>query len=136
MPGRAPDPNARRTNHRKDWRRLPSGGRPGAPPAWPLGACSAAAAKLWGELWATPQAQAWAENEWTRVVARYVRKVLEAEKSGAPMALLAEVRQMEDRLGLNPLAMRKLYWLVDDGGVAVEEGSGIVDLDSYRDRLG
>lgn len=28
--------------------------------------------------------------------------------------LLAEVRQMEDRLGLTPLAMRKNYWAIDD----------------------
>jgi hypothetical protein len=42
-----------------------------------------------------------------RIVARYVALV--GTDSDDPR-LLAEVRQLEDRLGLNPLAMRRLGW--------------------------
>jgi hypothetical protein len=87
---------------------------------------------LWGELWSTPQAVVWDELGWTRVVARYTRLVLEAEAGDAAVALLAEVRQMEDRLGLTPLAMRKNYWVVEaekpKSGVGDGELADVVEL--------
>ena len=70
--------------------------------------------KVWGELWATPQAVAWERFSWSRYVARYVRDLLEAEERRAPMALKAEVRQAEDRLGLNPLAIMRLRWEIGE----------------------
>ena len=51
---------------------------------------------------------------WTRVVARYARVTVEAEMPDASASILAEVRQLEDRLGLSPMAMRRLMWKVDD----------------------
>jgi hypothetical protein len=90
---------------------LPAGGRVGDPPAWPL---ARAEAETWKGLWATPQAAAWEKLGWTRVVARYAVLIEAVEESeGVPAsALLGEVRQMEDRLGLNPKAMRSLLWEV------------------------
>jgi hypothetical protein len=49
-----------------------------------------------------------------RPVARYVRCLVQAEVPGAPAALLAEVRQMEDRLGLSPMAILRLRWTIVD----------------------
>ena len=46
------------------------------------------------------------------VVARFVLKSLEAELPDAKITLLGEVRQLEDRLGLNPLALKKLQWRI------------------------
>jgi hypothetical protein len=48
------------------------------------------------------------------VVARYALLVESTEDVENPpsAAILAEVRQMEDRLGLNPKAMRSLLWEV------------------------
>jgi hypothetical protein len=43
-------------------------------------------------------------------VARYCLLVVEAEGPGATAALLAEVRQLEDRLGLTAPAMQRLQW--------------------------
>lgn len=140
MPGPAPSPNARRPNRtrggaQRDWRVLPAAGRSGAPPAFPYGRMSRALQELWSELWSAPQAVAWEELGWTRVVGRYARMVLAAEKSDAPVSLMGEVRQLEDRLGLNPMAMRKLLWRVDAVEPTVEGNAGpgsVTKLDEYR----
>lgn len=139
MPGPPPNPNARRRNARPETRRLPASGRRGDPPAWPLGRPTKAERELWLELWRSPQAVAWESLGWARSVARYVRTVLVAEARGAPATTLAEARQFEDRLGLNPLAMRRLMWeIVDLGGVTESDtdADSPTDLGTYRDRLG
>ena len=105
MPGPAPkDPSSRRRRNAAVGKTvLPSGGRVGDVPEWP-------------SLWATPQAAAWERLGWTRVVARYAVLIDAVEESEdvPAAALLGEVRQMEDRLGLNPKAMRSLLWEVAD----------------------
>src|SRR5690349_17416380 len=103
-----PNPNARRRNARPEWRRLPAAGRRGDPPPFELARPSRPELVLWASLWATPQAAAWEDLGWSRTVARYCRLVVASEKRGASTRLLAEVRQLEDRLGLNPLAIRRL----------------------------
>lgn len=115
MPGPPPKPAAqrRRRNAAPLETTLPAGGRKGAAPKWPLGRRVAGEKELWRELWSTPQAVMWERSGWTRVVARYCRLTVESEKPGASVALLAEVRQLEDRLGLSPMAMRRLLWRVD-----------------------
>jgi hypothetical protein len=65
-------------------------------------------------LWAKPQAVVWEHLHHERVVGRYARLVLDAEEKGASAALLSEVRQMEDRLGLSPMAMLRLRWRIAD----------------------
>lgn len=111
MPGPAAKKNVRRRNARPDWRSLPPAGFAGSVPSWPFGDEPG----LWVELWRTPQAEAWSELGWTRVVARYVVLLMEQESGKANAALLAEIRQMEDRLGLSPMAMKRLQWEVADG---------------------
>ena len=116
MPGPPPkDPSQRRRrNAGPSELILPKTGRPGAPPAFPMPDPSDLERGLWAELWSTPQAVAWEQLGWTRVVARYCRMTLLAEQPESPVALAAEVRQLEDRLGLSPMAMRRLMWKVDD----------------------
>lgn len=137
--GPPPNPNARRRNVRPEWRRLPAGGRQGEPPDWPLSRPRKAELALWAELWRSPQAVAWEAFAWMRTVARYTRLVIEAEKPGAMGVILSEVRQLEDRLGLNPLAMRRLQWVIAND-VAEEEkpsdADNVADIDRYRARLG
>lgn len=96
--------------------RLPASGRRGRPPAWPL---KGQAPAVWGQLWSSPQAVAWEQLGWSRVVARYAL-VLALSESTLKPPLLAEVRQLEDRLGLTPMAMLRLRWRVlpDDGPAA------------------
>lgn len=86
---------------------------------------------MWVEVWATPQAAVWERLGWTRAVARYVRRLIEAESAEAPMAVNAEVRQMEDRLGLTPMAMMRLRWEVAADEVAEARST----RESARSRL-
>lgn len=117
MPGPAPKPDAQRRRRNAPMAntlRLPSEGRTGPTPRWPrMGRPPA----VWAELWRTPQAVAWERLGWTRVVARYCSALAVAEKSMSP-AMLAEVRQLEDRLGLTPMAMLRLRWEVAADEVA------------------
>lgn len=98
---------------------LPKGGRRAPAPEWPLlDEITVDQKHLWDQLWKTPQAVAWEQMEYTRFVARYTLLLLEAEKPYPATTLLAEVRQMEDRLGLTPKAMRMLMWEVSQDEVA------------------
>lgn len=91
--------------------KLPAGGRKGPTPPWPIpGGTSVAVLKLWDELWHCPQAVAWERLEWTRVIARYAITAVAAER--LDRVSMAEARQLEDKLGLTPKAMRLLLWEV------------------------
>lgn len=98
---------------------LPAEGRKGRTPAWPLGDSPVAAEEraLWRDLWKTPQAVEWERLGWTRVVARYARAVISAETNMEP-TVMSEARQLEDRLGLTPKAMRLLLWTISVDEVA------------------
>jgi len=139
MPGPPPNKHARRRNS-EAWRQLPRAGRCGPPPPFPLtGRRSKALDELWADLWTSPQAVAWEEMGWSRLVGRYAKLLIAAEKSDATAALLGEVRQLEDRLGLSPMAMKRLLWEVAD--LAAEstdtgQGAEVARMDDYRDRLG
>lgn len=119
--------------------KLPKAGRQGPPPKYPDGKLSAADAKVWAELWATPAAAAWELNNYRRVVARYLRMMRasdEALAAGEPSAtLLGEVRQLEDRLGLTPMSMLRLRWEIDDSDEVAEARSERPATRSTRQRL-
>lgn len=123
MPGMGPPPKhpsqRRRTNPSVAMTRLPAEGRSEPPPPWPLGGrISVAECAVWADLWRTPQSVAWERLGWTRSVARYCKTLVAAEKKDASAALLAEVRQMEDRLGLSPMSMLRLRWEIASDEVA------------------
>ena len=124
MPGPAPSANPRRTNPRPDLVLLPSSGYAGEVPDWPLGRMSKAEAEAWPVLWRTPQATAWARMQLARTVARYVRALVKAERPSAAAFLLSEVRQLEDRLGLTPMAMLRLRWEIAPDQLA-EQRQGV-----------
>lgn len=131
MPGPAPNPNARRTNARPDWVTLPAEGYQGDVPSWPLmNDPSESERGLWLTLWRTPQASQWIRGQYERVVARYVAVVALSEIEPTA-ALLGEVRQMEDRLGLSPMALKRLQWEIPDRAV---RPAGLAEVKSI-DRL-
>lgn len=115
---------------------LPGGGRKGRVPPWPLGSqATREQRQLWGRLWRAPQAVAWERLGWTRVVARYVLVVIEAER-GLDPKVLAQAVTLEDRLGLTPKAMRLLLWEVDQPPVGQPEPPvGVASLEDRRQRL-
>lgn len=124
MSGMGPPPKApgqrRRTNPTVATTRLPAEGRQGDAPPWPLATSAAYDGDTWAELWSTPQAAAWERLGvgTVRVVARYVVLLAEADV-GEPKAA-AEVRQLEDRLGLSPMAMLRLRWEIAPDEVAAQ----------------
>lgn len=113
-------PDERRRRNKPQLTQLPAEGREGDPPVFPFGDADDAERSVWVELWATPQAVMWERLGWVRVVARYVRLVVEAEKRDAQVTLAGEVRQLEDRLGLTPMAMKRLEWSIVEDEVAVQ----------------
>jgi hypothetical protein len=93
------------------------------------------APKRWRELWALPQAIMWERMHLELVIARYAVKLVEAEKPDAPVSLVAEVRLMEDRLGLSPVALRRLGWEIETDEPAVKLARSVSRLDDYRSQL-
>ncbi len=155
MPGPAPQKHSRAAASRPGWLQLPAKGYDGEIPEWPLGDdVDIRALAVWDVMWRTPQAAAWIKLGWVRTVARYALLVVESERDlsgdmavrgkdgemiyrGPNATLLGEVRQMEDRLGLSPMAMRRLEWEVAEA--PAEEGdqpAGVVSLDDRRAALG
>lgn len=125
----------RRRNARVGPLTLPSGGRKGEAPKWPLtGKPTAVEAQAWKQLWATPQAVAWEDLDWFRTVARYCRAMIAAEQPGASAGLLAQVLALEMHLGLTPKAMKLLLWQIGEGEEMADEEAapGILDI---RQRL-
>jgi hypothetical protein len=122
MPGPPPKhpSQRRRPNAGPALTQLPAEGRKGPAPKWPLSKAKPAEAEVWADLWKLPQAVVWERLKWFRSVARYVRCLIEVEGSGPSTRMLAEVRQMEDRLGLSPAALMRLRWeiVADEVGEA------------------
>lgn len=117
-----PNPNSvRGMRGRVGPQKLPKGGRKGPTPKWPLAvAPDEDEKKAWRDLWRSPQAVIWEQQEWTRFVARYCRIMVEAERPRSKAQTRAEARNMEDKLGLTPKAMKLLMWEVVGDEVAAQ----------------
>lgn len=115
----------RRRNATPSLLELPADGYQGPVPAWPmpLGPTVGEAA-VWESLWRRPQAAAWAGQGYELAVARLAVLTVAAMGGDAPSAVLTEVRQLEDRLGLNPAAMQRLRWKI----ISPEEGRGEAEV--------
>lgn len=142
MPGPAPKPagtRQRRNAPMANTLKLPAEGRTGAAPEWPAGLEPSTRARIvWEGLWSTPQAVAWERLGWTRVVARYAQMVADSERDlddiedqkvyasllRTQAALMPELRQLEDRLGLTPMSMLRLRWEVVEDEVAARREAG------------
>lgn len=131
--GPAPDPNAlRRDRDKGEWVDLPSAGREGAPPEWPLSAATAREMELWAEEWRRPQALMWERNGQALEVAMFVRSLTDAESPRSAVSARTLVRQQMDSLGLSAPGMRSLRWRI------VEEAAPVASRTrgpSARDRL-
>lgn len=132
MPGPAPKKHARYGVGKSGWVTLPGDGRRGSTPDWPFGGRTPAG---WVDLWRLPQAVMWEQQRNELVVARYLvlRKMTEQPESleDVNAAALSEVRQLEDRLGLTPMALKRLQWEIGEVR-ASDKKSKVVDA---RDRF-
>jgi len=117
--GPAPDPNAlRRDRDKAEWNHLPSIGRQGPPPAWPLTRPTRREVALWEREWSRPQALMWESNGQMVEVALYVRSLKDAEKPKATVAARTLVRQQQDALGLTIPGLRANRWIIAGEAVA------------------
>lgn len=118
-----PKPDAERRNRAArpfTWTDLPSEGRPGKPPSLPrVRQWHAQTRKWWVEVWASPQASAWDQSGRTMVPFALVMDDLIAGRVDAVKAS-PEIRQHQDRHGMNPKAMLQLRWRVLDDEPEVE----------------
>lgn len=134
MSSKVPKPEHRHRNKTLAAMILPARGRKGRIPKWPLATpATPAVTATWERLWRTPQAVAWERLAWTPLVARYALLLVEVERPDRPVPLLGEVRQLEDRLGLSPMALARLRWeIVDEDGSAQPEPGQVANLERYR----
>src|SRR5690625_4375043 len=117
--GPAPDPNSARSEARGvDLRALPNEGYQGEVPPFPLGAGPDLVVmreiEIWAEAWTTPQAAAWAQDEWRwPIIAEYCRlKAIVEVNPAASAALVAQLHRYRDQIGLTPAGMRENGWAV------------------------
>ncbi len=97
---------------------LPASGRTGRTPPWPISQASPAEAKAWRAAWKMPQALVWESQHLERLVARYVRVLLEAEEPNAGAALLGQVVKLEERLLLTPYHLKQACYQISTDELA------------------
>ena len=124
MPAPYPKPDDQKvTRHalKFDWVALPAEGREGPVPALPeWRVWDARAWGWWSELWAKPQATMWAQDGSTLFAYACLYDDLIAGRAEAAK-VSAEMRQHEDRHGLNPKAMLQLRWRIVESEEPVKE---------------
>ena len=112
--GPAPDPNAlRRDRDKIEWAHLPTAGRKGDPPPWPLSEASKRELRLWAAEWQRPQALMWEADGQALEVALYVRAVVVAEGPKATAADRGLVLRQMDGLGLTQGGLARNHWIID-----------------------
>jgi hypothetical protein len=117
MPGPPPKPASQRRRRNKAPAVVKLANRhPSKPPALPKG-FSPAARKWWATVWASPMAALWLEADVPSLV-RLAALVDLADSGDMAPQVLAEIRQLEDRFGLSPLARRRLQWELEQTATA------------------
>lgn len=131
MPGPPPKPagQRRRRNAAPAVVKLPTGGRSGRAPALPRSPdLLASTRQWWATVWASPMAVVWVEAD-VPALARLAGLVDVASRGEGTASVLAEIRQLEDRFGLSPLARRRLQWELEQASETLA-ASATTDDDS------
>jgi hypothetical protein len=89
---------------------------------------------FWVQMWARPQAVMWELRGQHHEVALYVRRLVEAEKPGSPVAVSTMVRQLLDSLGLSSPGLRANRWRIGDAPQETRSPS-VPHRTSARDRF-
>jgi hypothetical protein len=90
----------------------PAGSARKAPPLVGAASMLAETRAWWRTVWASPMAAVYLEADVPALLR--MARLLDARSRGTGLAAeLSEIRQLEDRFGLSPLARRRLQWEVD-----------------------
>ena len=66
----------------------------------------------WAKIWRSPMSAVWLEAD-EPALERLAQLVDSVATGDASAIVLSEIRQLEDRFGLSPLARRRLQWELD-----------------------
>lgn len=118
------------------WTDLPLAGRDGPPPKLPSWRQWQTATKSWWrDLWAKPQATQWEQDGSTLWTLACLYDDLIAQRAEAAK-VSAEMRQHEDRHGLNPKAMLQLRWrLAADDTPEQSQPASVASIAERRNRI-
>ncbi len=108
-----PGQRRRRNADQAAWRSLPAAGRDGKVPALPgASKLGKTARDWWATVWTSPMSNVYLAADIPALTraAGLVAKAASGEASGTE---LGELRQLEDRFGLSPLARRRLQWEIE-----------------------
>lgn len=136
--GPAPDPNALRRARKDDaqWTTLPSEGRDGPAPEWPLTDPTPRESVLWERWWRKPEALLWEADGSEDYVALTVRMFAEAEVEKASAENRKTVRMMMADLYLTRDAKaRARIRIAADETAEKRETKAPAKRPSARDRL-
>lgn len=126
MPGPPPKPASqrRRRNAAPAVQKLPAGGRTlRERPQLPLEDPCPSTVAWWETIWASPMAAVWLEADVPALV-RLAQLVDAVARGHSDARILAEIRHLEDRFGLSPLARRRLQWEIDQASAGDEAPGG------------
>lgn len=136
--GPAPDPLAQRRERPSDaaeWTMLPSVGRKGRTPKWPLTMESSREATLWAEEWKRPQAVEWERLGLHKQVALYVRTLSEAEGDFAKTDVRALIIRQEDALGISLPGLLRNKWRIGQAVTALASAGPTLTAANSRLRV-
>ena len=131
--GPSKDPNSIRSSG-MTFVNLPAGGFDGDVPEFPLPMASERELETWARLWKTPQAAAWAVEEWRwPLVGMYARLFVRTEAPDAAPTLIGQLHRLADQIGMTPAGLKENGWLIAHDEVS--ERRKPVARSSARDRL-
>lgn len=135
-PPSSPDAIRRGKNpDRSGFAHLPSSGREGPAPAWPLpGRTTRFEREQWSAAWGRPQAIMWEQLGLEVQVALYIRTLRDATRSGAGATRTTALLRQIDSLGLSVAGLRANRWVIDEGQPAPAAALRPADA-SVKDRL-
>lgn len=125
----------RRRNPTPGFKQISHEPRKGPTPKWPLTKPTKEELKLWKSLWDLPQSREWEKiRDWISP-AMYVRAVIRAY-SGDTLnkEMMAEVRQLDAKIGISARALRNLHWEIEDPEVPFAE-RGDNSLEELRSKV-
>jgi phage terminase small subunit len=132
MSGPPPKPASQRRRRNAGPPELVLGTRPRRRAPKPPEGLSDSTLRWWRTVWRSPMATAWLEAD--TLLAERLATLIEMLAQGRGGArLVAEIRALEDRLGLSPAARRRLGWLVESE--APPERPPLSAVSDIRERL-